>query len=253
MAVSWFTKIDGKVQGPFDGRGLKLLAQNGHLNLKPSDQVRKGENGSWLTAKQVTGLFGPPTAPTIAAVVPPTPPDLSGQELAFNGLAVDAGSPAPPNASRPRTARLATAISLLALLVAGAALALPFLRDPLGKGVSGYDFSTPELAAKSMTRIEMGRDIRAQMELGDLRRGGTPEEVYRTFEINRVADFGDKKIVFVSFLRKGKKRRELLEFEKDLESKLWLPASLSVYDVKKTDEKLAKEMEAWTERDKGSD
>ena len=40
------------------------------------------------------------------------------------------------------------------------------------------------------------------MGLGDLRRGGTPEEVYRTFEVNRVADVGDKKVVFISFMRK---------------------------------------------------
>ena len=48
----------------------------------------------------------------------------------------------------------------------------------------------------------MSQDIRARMGLGDLRRGGTPEEVYRTFEVNRVADVGDKKVVFISFMRK---------------------------------------------------
>ena len=265
MAVSWFTKIDGKVQGPFDGRRLKLLAQNGHL--KPSDHVRKGEDGLWQTAKQVNGLFGssatptpwyseadPPPPPQVnglfgssatpTAAVAVVPPSHGGQESAFNGLAVEAESPDQMAERRPR---LTTIIALLALLVAVAALALPFIRDPLSKGVSGYDFSTPELAAKSITRIDMGRDIRAQMELVDLRRygGGTPEEVYRTFEVNRVADFGDKKVVFVSFMRKGKKRKELHEFEKDLESKLWLPISFGLFEVKKSDEKLAKEMEAW--------
>ena len=265
MAVNWFTKIDGKVQGPFDGRGLKLLAKNGHL--KPSDHVRKGEGGSWLTAKQVTGLFGssaaPTTAaptsaaptsaaPTTAAIPPPTEPDHGGQEPVFKGLVIESHTPDPPTERRPRSA-LATAISLLSLLVAVVALALPFLRDPLGKGVSGYDFSTPELAAKSITWINVGRDIRAHMELSDLHRGGTPEEVYRTFEVNRIADVGDKKVVFVSYMRKGKKRKELLEIEKDLESKLWLPTSLRLYEVKKTDEKLAKEMEAWTEADRGLD
>ena len=68
MAVGWVTKIDGKVQGPFDGRGLKLLVQNGHL--KPSNHVRKGEDGSWLTAERVTGLFGSTAIPTASTAVP---------------------------------------------------------------------------------------------------------------------------------------------------------------------------------------
>ena len=64
-----------------------------------------------------------------------------------------------------------------------------------------------------------------------------------------MADFGDKKIVFVSYMHKGAKRKRLSSFEKDLETKLWVPKHVSAYDVKKTNEQLAKEIEAWTDKE----
>jgi len=100
-----------------------------------------------------------------------------------------------------------------------------------------------------MFQIETNQDVRAQYELARLKEGGSPNEALRTYEISRVADFGDKKIVFTSYMHKGQKRKRLLSFEKDLESKLWIPTYVSVYDVRKTNEQLAKEMEAWTGKD----
>jgi hypothetical protein len=122
------------------------------------------------------------------------------------------------------------------------------VRDPLGKGVGSYDFSTPEAGAKSVFQIEANQDIRAQLELERLKEGN-PKDTIRTLEINRVVDFEEKKVVFASYMHKGGKRRRLLGFEKDLESKLWIPVYVSPYKVMKTNEQLAKEMEAWTDKD----
>ena len=142
------------------------------------------------------------------------------------------------------------ALSGLAVVLAFAALIVAFSRDPLGKGIKGYDFSTPEAAAKSMLLIDSNRDIRAHLDLEGLKEDGNPKDAARTLEINRVADFGDKKVVFASYLQKGRKRKRLFGFEKDLESKLWVPAYVGAFEVRKTNEQLAKEMEAWEAKEK---
>ena len=136
-------------------------------------------------------------------------------------------------------------LSIAAIALAFVALLTVLLHDPLGKGIGSYDFSTPESGAKSLIQIEANKDLRARLELQDLTEGGNSKEAARTFEINKVVDFGDKKVVFASYLRKGAKKKRILGFEKDLESKLWVPTYVSAYEVKDVNAQLAKEMEAW--------
>lgn len=136
-------------------------------------------------------------------------------------------------------------LSIAAFAFALSALLTVILHDPLGKGIASYDFSTPEAGAKSLIQIEANKDLRARLELQDLTEGGNSKEAVRTIEINRVADFGDKKVVFASYLRKGAKKKRVLGFEKDLESKLWVPTYVSAYQVKDVNAQLAKEIEAW--------
>ena len=122
------------------------------------------------------------------------------------------------------------------------ALLVSVLHDPMGKGIAGYDFSTPEAAAKSIMQIKANGDVRALLEIDQTGMGG---DSVRTFDVNRVADFADKKALFVSYLQKGEKQKKVIWFEKDLESKRWLPKFVSSYDVEKTNEQLSKEIRAW--------
>ena len=111
--------------------------------------------------------------------------------------------------------------------------------------MSKYDFTSPESAAKSMLEINSEVDVRANLEISRHRNGGSTSEILRTDEVNKVADYQDKKIVFVSYLQNGKKKKETLTFEKNLESKLWMPVTLLPYSIEDSNAELAKEMREW--------
>jgi hypothetical protein len=118
--------------------------------------------------------------------------------------------------------------------------------------MSAYDFTTPEAATASSIVIEANHDFRAHIEI-DALQSAHLKDATRTLDISRVADFGDKKIVFASFLDRGRKVKKLYCFEKELESKLWLPRFISADSVKDTNEQLAKDMEAWEGKSHGDD
>lgn len=147
------------------------------------------------------------------------------------------------------SSRLPLFLSAAALLVATAALGVAVFRSPLGRGIGSYDFTSPERAAKSLVQIRKNKDFKAQLELSELEDGRSGEEMARTFEIHRAADFNDLKLLFVSYTKNGKKVRQILSFEKDSETKLWFPKHVSRFDVLKVNEQLAKEMDAWIDKD----
>lgn len=56
MGTEWFVQnASGPPIGPLDSATLKTWADSG--NLTPSTMVRKGEEGSWVPASKVKGLF----------------------------------------------------------------------------------------------------------------------------------------------------------------------------------------------------
>jgi hypothetical protein len=156
--------------------------------------------------------------------------------------------PAHETNPQPRSSgNIPLVLSAVALAASLIALLITLTSNPLGKGIDNYDFSTPEAALKSMMQIEADRAILAQLDLKFLQKGKELDEAVRTFEIHRTVDFKDKKVIFFSYLKKGEKEKEIMGLEKNLESKMWFREYVSVYDVKKTNEQLAKEMEAWEE------
>ena len=141
--------------------------------------------------------------------------------------------------------RMPLILSIIALVFSCAAFILVFTKNPLGKGLDSYDFSTPEAALKSGHLIKMNNDLQAQIDLQRLMNGAQNEEALRTLEVNRVADFQDKKIVFFSYLKGGEKQKEYQTFEKDLESKLWKSSYVGRGTVRESNEQLANDMDAW--------
>ena len=81
MAAQWYCKISGKAIGPLSSRQLKMLADDGRL--QPDNPVRQGNQGKWVPAQRVKGLFPPADSsraesdakipPQNAARVPPSP------------------------------------------------------------------------------------------------------------------------------------------------------------------------------------
>lgn len=67
MAQSWFTKVNGVEAGPFSSSGLKGEAQGGRIT--PDSLVRRGDDGEWVPAQRIQGLFE--AVPAIARTAPP--------------------------------------------------------------------------------------------------------------------------------------------------------------------------------------
>jgi len=77
MAQNWYARINGHVHGPFDTQTLKSLRDHGEI--QPSDYVRKGEDGKWVLAQKVAGLFDDsPRSAVIQASSEPAEP-LTGR------------------------------------------------------------------------------------------------------------------------------------------------------------------------------
>ena len=55
MLADWFCTIDGKRIGPFNSQQLKAAAAKGQI--RPDHLVRRGDDGPWLPAGRIKGLF----------------------------------------------------------------------------------------------------------------------------------------------------------------------------------------------------
>ena len=74
MATSWFVRGGGKVYGPLDSSKLKQLVADGKIDQ--TTEVSQDQNGPWVAAGKIKGLFVQPPIPAtpapaaIAATVP---------------------------------------------------------------------------------------------------------------------------------------------------------------------------------------
>lgn len=57
MATSWYVRTSSKIHGPFDSQRLKSLADLGKINH--NTEVAKTEDGPWVVAGSIRGLFAP--------------------------------------------------------------------------------------------------------------------------------------------------------------------------------------------------
>lgn len=160
--------------------------------------------------------------------------------------------PPSPKAATPRARRFlasligSTALSSLALIVSLAALARSFLHDPLGSGLSKYDLTSPKACLISELKIEQAQDVRAELQLAQLRRG--PKKIaerLKTLEVRKETEWNGKKILFISFEENGIKHYDVRGFEKDAESGLWMPSHVDAFTVGRDNRPLADQMEKW--------
>jgi hypothetical protein len=70
MANEWFVQHGGKQYGPLSAANLKKLATEGKITATTS--VRKGEDGAWVPASRVQGLFATQAAPVQSSTAPPS-------------------------------------------------------------------------------------------------------------------------------------------------------------------------------------
>ena len=70
MANDWYAQIMGETQGPLTSAQVKQLARIGQIAT--DTLLKRGENGTWVSADQVQGLFAPSARTN--GHTPPAPP-----------------------------------------------------------------------------------------------------------------------------------------------------------------------------------
>src|SRR5262249_9207842 len=135
--------------------------------------------------------------------------------------------PIPGTPTRPRQAARG---GLLPVILGGSALAVSLLAlalnlfrgNPLGAGLSKYDFSTPRAAMTSQWEMEVNGDIRALIEYGSTVNGPRIREKLKTLDVRKEAEWHGKKILFIRYESDGVKRYETVGMEKDAKSGFWM-------------------------------
>lgn len=186
--------------------------------------------------------------------------------------------PAPPRSDPTRSAPTRSAeptarrsgagwgtflLALFGFLIATAAAGWVAYRDPPWGRLWRYDFSSPDAALKSMSRISANGDVQTRLELAAKLDRKEDKERYDTLKIDKTVDYPGKKdkdkgkkVVFYSYKRDGKERRSTQWFEKDEGTGYWKPTYVSLSEgpprfggpeptEKPPTEKLAEEIRAW--------
>lgn len=91
MASSWFIRGNGKVYGPLDSAQLKQLVSQGKIDQ--TTEVAQNQNGPWVVASKVKGLFvqppstvgSPPRSPTSSNALPVVTPATTSLPGASSG------------------------------------------------------------------------------------------------------------------------------------------------------------------------
>jgi hypothetical protein len=164
----------------------------------------------------------------------------------------------------------------LPLVLSSLALFLVIFHDPLGPiyrmrwnalglGIGGYDYSTPSKALHARLEIESNRDVRAALEMSRFFEQKELKEKLDTLKVEKEkivklpergsGKKGDKNrevtLLFVTYKKDGEDQYKVEGSEKHKESGLWKPLNyVGSYEVRETDEALAKEMEEWEAKGK---
>lgn len=75
--ANWFYKHEDREVGPVDASVLRQLAGVGAL--LPTDEVRRDDMPTWVSANRVKGLFASADAPVVPAPTTPPPPPVVGR------------------------------------------------------------------------------------------------------------------------------------------------------------------------------
>ena len=254
MATHFYIQIKGLENGPMNSKELMLLAQLGRLS--PTDMVRQDGSEKWVLASRIKELeFGSPQEnlgdeieeiPEIESS-PNPPPLVNNSPKQQHFLINDGHSPLSGAAAKQGRIVFTLVLPCLSLLVALAALWIALFRDPLGSGISKYNFSTPRNALESYLKIQINHDMRAEIELSSLVRGKDLKEELSTLDVRKEVEFRGKKMLFVAFKEKGVNKYDILSFEKDADTGFWIRTGVGAYEVEKDNKELANQMRRWEE------
>ena len=143
--------------------------------------------------------------------------------------------------------RIPLILSVIAAILSATALFVSLYMDPLlGKGLSSYDFTSPQKALRSQLEMEINKDLRAMLELGKLRSVKYNREKLETIRVHDEAEYQGKKLLFVSFKKNSILQYDMAAFEKDAECGLWFRSYVLTSSME--DEGLKAKIEKWENR-----
>jgi hypothetical protein len=172
------------------------------------------------------------------------PPDLPPQIKANTEASLPAAFT--PHTSRlpaVPTERVPLIVSAIAIVLSLCCIIYTTLHDPLGAGLSSYDFTTPQNALQSQLQIDANSDLRAAIELQRAKNGRAEQEKRDTVKVHRESSYEGKKILFISYNENGLPKHEIAAFEKDAETGFWFPGYVSTY--KMNDSALESAIDEW--------
>lgn len=129
MAAEWYMRIGGAQLGPFSAAKLRQLTQE--RKIKRDTLVKKGEDGEWVRASDVNGLF---------EVGPPVPPPIT-QEAVDREAAPRQAAACPHCGQRVVWSRQATA-GVFACPRCGGEFQMPSTHTPAERTSSGQSSTT---------------------------------------------------------------------------------------------------------------
>ena len=119
----WYCQFDGKTDGPYSFDELVYLVRRNRLALK--SQVRRGEEGNWITADCVSNLF--PRKPSSSTSPEETPKDDAPEQIEPELVESDEDELDIPNISDPSPPPLPTDSPPIGKSIAAGAIALLLL------------------------------------------------------------------------------------------------------------------------------
>jgi hypothetical protein len=93
--------------------------------------------------------------------------------------------------------------------------------------------------------METNGDIKAALEFARVTKKKHVKEMVTSLGVKEEAEWGGKRILFISFKREGVTKYDTVGFEKHADAGYWVKADVSTIDVRKDNKVLADQMERW--------
>lgn len=120
----------------------------------------------------------------------------------------------------------ASILSVVAMLVSVGTAYWTYRYDPLGPGLSQYDFTTPKASLISSGQMVLDNNWRAMMELNSHGRQRQLAEMLQTLRVHKEAEWRGHKLLFVSYDENGVPKHSVESFTKNAETGLWQTSTI---------------------------
>jgi hypothetical protein len=218
------------------------MLHDGKIDASSADDARAKLESNGLKVRELTEL-DPPIEPRPSRSEPSFERGPRSAERAADAPRRELRDSNPPRRGFP--------FGLVALLVSLVALGYTMYHNPPWGPLARYNYSTAEAACRSDLEMEARGDIPAFMALNRRVDKRNIQERLATLDIAKTADYKGKKVLFVKYkttdkeTKQEKERKEVHWYEKHEDSGYWQRTYVNESEVRKTDEKLAKDIEAW--------